>query len=86
VTGRTLRLSRLRRGLRQGDVAEVAACSRSRIGQIENLARVPSDWVLRYRAAVERADAMQSAPRSARVRPGTSAILDHPDSDEGGAG
>lgn len=86
MTGRTLRLSRLRRGLRQGDVAEVAGCSRSRIGQIENLARVPPNWVLRYRAAVDRADAMQSAPRSARVKPGAGTNSNRPGRDEGSAG
>jgi transcriptional regulator with XRE-family HTH domain len=86
VTGRTLRFSRLRRGLRQGDVAEVAGCSRTRIGQIENLARVPPAWVLRYRAAVDRADAMQSAPRSARVTPGAGTNSNRPGRVEGGAG
>ena len=52
VKGRTLRLSRLRLGLRQQDVADAAGCSRARVGQIEQLRKVPRVWVDRYRRAL----------------------------------
>jgi transcriptional regulator with XRE-family HTH domain len=52
VTGRTLRMSRLRRGLRQQDIADAAACSRARVGQVEQLRKVPRVWVDRYRRAL----------------------------------
>ena len=52
MNGRTLRLSRLRLDLRQQDVAVAAGCSRARIGQIEQLRKVPRLWVDRYRRAL----------------------------------
>jgi len=52
MTGRTLRLSRLRLGLRQRDVADAAGCSRARVGQVEQLGKVPRVWVDRYRRAL----------------------------------
>ena len=52
MTGRTLRISRLRRGLRQQDIADAAACSRARVGQVEQLRKVPPVWVDRYRSAL----------------------------------
>jgi len=52
VTGRTLRLSRLRRGLRQQDIADAAGCSRARVGQVEQLRKVPHIWADRYRRAL----------------------------------
>jgi transcriptional regulator with XRE-family HTH domain len=52
MKGQTLRLSRLRLGLRQQDVAEVVGFSRARIGQIEQLRKVPPVWVDRYRGAL----------------------------------
>ena len=52
VKGRTLRIARLRLGLRQQDVAEIAGFSRSRVGQVEQLRKVPRLWVDRYRRAL----------------------------------
>ena len=52
MKGRTLRLSRLRLGLRQQDVAEAARCSRARVGQVEQLRKVPRLWADRYRRAL----------------------------------
>lgn len=60
MKGQTLRLSRLRLGLRQQDVAEVVGFSRARVGQIEQLRKVPRVWVDRYRRAL--ADGEPSAP------------------------
>ena len=85
MQGQTLRLSRLRLGLRQHDVAVAADCSRARVAQVEQMARVPADWASRYRAAVEQADATQSSRRSARVRLGARDGLNRPGGGEGGA-
>jgi len=60
MKGQTLRLSRLRLGLRQQDVADSAGFSRARVGQVEQLRKVPRIWVDRYRRAL--ADGGPSEP------------------------
>ena len=55
MRGSTLRIARLRRRLRQQDVASAAGTARSRIAQIEKLDRVPATWADRYRSAIARA-------------------------------
>jgi transcriptional regulator with XRE-family HTH domain len=57
TTGISLRIARVRARLRQADVAAALGCSRSRVGQIENLTAVPAQWVGRYRWAVSAASA-----------------------------
>ena len=52
MKGMTLRLARLRRDLRQQDVAIAAGCSRARVGQVEQLRKVPPHWADRYRGAL----------------------------------
>jgi len=53
MKGMTLRLSRLRLGLRQRDVAAAAGFSPARVGQVEQLRKVPPVWVVRYRGALK---------------------------------
>jgi transcriptional regulator with XRE-family HTH domain len=53
VKGSTLRMSRLRRRLRQQDLADAMGCSRPRVGQLEQLGAVPPRWVAAYQRAVQ---------------------------------
>lgn len=57
-----LRVVRVRARLRQGDIARVLGCSRSRIAQIEQAAEVSREWQVRYRAAVAEAARARKAP------------------------
>jgi transcriptional regulator with XRE-family HTH domain len=64
MKGMTLRLSRLRLGLRQRDVADAAGFSPARVGQVEQLRKVPPIWVDRYRGAL---NDIQSASEGGQV-------------------
>jgi DNA-binding XRE family transcriptional regulator len=55
VKGINLKVARVRRGLRQEDVALGAGCSRAFISQLEHSRRVPTKWVRRYRDALSAA-------------------------------
>ena len=72
VKGRTLRLSRLRLGLRQQDVADAVGCSRARVGQVEQLRKVPRIWADRYRGALSVVGPSESMTmmKAVPVRPG----------------
>lgn len=50
--GTTLRFARLKAGLRQYDVARAAGCSRTRIGQVEQLRWASVRWTNRYQLAI----------------------------------
>jgi transcriptional regulator with XRE-family HTH domain len=66
MKGQTLRLERIRRGLRQRDVADATGYSRARIGQVERLRTVPPIWADRYRRVLATAKASEHGrPRQA---------------------
>jgi transcriptional regulator with XRE-family HTH domain len=69
ASGQALRLERLRRHLRQHDIASAADCSRSRIAQVEAMRRVPAEWTDRIRRALILAERLKVAQASERAAP-----------------